>query len=143
MKPRTLLFAYHLLLGTSDTSTGVLLLVAPALTLRLMHLHAAPDTLPFLSYIGAFVLSVGIACFYGAWLTTLPQFAARLEVVWLLTAITRASVALFVFTSIFNRTLEPGWLSVALSDGAFAILQLIALGKHWLPKLQASRPNAQ
>ena len=140
MKPRTLLFAYQLLLGASDTSTGVLLLVAPTLTLRLMHLHAAPDTLPFLSYIGAFVLSVGIACFYGAWLTTLHHFAAKLEVVWLLTAITRASVALFGLTSVFTRALEPGWISVALSDGAFALIQLIGLTKHWLPSIEAAHP---
>ena len=142
MKPRTLLFAYQLLLGASDTSTGVLLLIAPALTLRLMRLHAAPDTLPFLSYIGAFVLSVGIACFYGAWLTTVRGFAARLEVVWLLTAISRASVTLFVLASVFTHALEPGWLSVALSDGAFALLQLIGLAKHWLPSIEATLPTA-
>jgi hypothetical protein len=61
-----LLLAYQLLTGLSDGSTGLLLLFAPALTLHLMRLHVAADALPFLSYIGAFVLSVGIACIYGS-----------------------------------------------------------------------------
>ena len=139
MKPRTLLFAYQLLTGASDTSTGLLLLSAPALTLRLMRLApAAPAALPFLSYTGAFVLSTGLACFYGAWLTTRPLFASKLEVVWLLTALTRASVSLFVFTAVFSNTLETGWLTVALSDGLFAALQLIGLARRWLNQIEAA-----
>lgn len=141
MKPRILLFAYQLLTGASDTSTGVLLLAAPAFTLRLMRLHPAdPAALPLLSYIGAFVLSVGVACLYGAVLTTRPHFAAKLEVVWLLTAITRASVALFVASSVFTGALEHGWITVALSDGGFALLQLIGLARHWLPAIEAEHP---
>lgn len=139
MKPRTLLSAYQLFLGASDTSTGLLLLAAPALTLHLMRLHpAAPVTLPYLAYIGAFVLSTGLACLYGAWLTNRPAFTPRLEVVWLLTAITRASVSLFVFTAVFSNTLETGWLTVALSDGLFAALQLIGLARHWLNQIEAA-----
>lgn len=134
MKPRPILLIYQLLIGASDTSTGILLLAAPALTLRLMGLHPAADAPPYLSYIGAFVLSVGIACLYGAWLTTRPLYAAKLEVVWLLTGITRASVALFVFTNIFTGALETGWLTVALSDGAFALIQLIGLSQGWLTR---------
>ena len=134
MKPRTLLFAYQLLTGASDTSTGVLLLAAPALTLRLMRLSAPAPALVYLSYTGAFVLSVGVACFYGAWLISRPHFSAKLEVVWLLTAITRASVALFVLTSVFTRALEPGWITVALSDGAFALIQFTGLARGWLTR---------
>lgn len=132
MTRRHLLFAYQLLLGASDTGTGVLLIAAPALTLRLMRLHPAAAALPYLSYIGAFVFSVGVACLYGAWLTTRPLFTAKLEVVWLLTAITRASVALFVFAKVASGALETGWITVALSDGAFALLQLIGLTRGWL-----------
>ena len=134
MKSRHILFTYQLFIGASDTGTGILLLAAPALTLHLMRLHPAPDALPYLSYIGAFVLSVGLACLYGAWLTTRPHFAAKLEVVWLLTAITRASVAAFVFTRILTGGLEPGWLTVALSDGAFALIQLTGLARGWLTR---------
>jgi hypothetical protein len=58
--------AYQTLIGLSDTLTGALLIVAPEFTLRLMGLHAPSDALAYLSFIGAFVLSVGLACLYGA-----------------------------------------------------------------------------
>ncbi len=140
MTRRHILFLYQLLIGASDTATGLLLLAAPALTLRLMNLAPpAPATLPYLSYIGAFVLSTGLACFYGAWLAARPRAsralsAPRLEVVWLLTAITRALVACFVLTQVFTGALEHGWLTVAASDGAIALLQLTGLARGWLTR---------
>jgi len=127
-----LLLAYQLLTGLSDTSTGILLLAAPALTLHLMRLEAPAAALPYLSYIGAFVLSTGLACFYGALLITSHRFTEKLEVVWLLTAITRATVALFVLTKVATGALPAGWITVALSDGALAVLQLIGLSRGWL-----------
>jgi hypothetical protein len=129
---RHLLLGYQMVTGLSDTSTGLLLLFKPALTLRLMRLHALSNTLPFLSYIGAFVLSVGIACLYGALLATRVGSGSKLEVVWLLTGITRGLVAMFVFTKILTGVLEAGWMTVAFSDGIFAILQAIGLSKGWL-----------
>jgi|BarGraIncu00222A_1022003.scaffolds.fasta_scaffold82207_2 hypothetical protein len=129
---RRILLAYQLLTGLSDGSTGVLLIFAPAVALRLMHLHVSPGALPFLSYIGAFVLSVGVACFYGAFLVTRADFAPKLEVVWLLTAITRGLVAVFVISKIVSGTLEAGWMTVAVSDGALALLQAIGLSQGWL-----------
>ena len=132
MKRRPILLAYQLLTGLSDTSTGILLLAAPAFTLHLMRLQAPADALPYLSYIGAFVLSTGLACLYGALLTTRHRSTAKLEVVWLLTAITRATVALFVITKVATDALPAGWITVALSDGAFALLQFIGLTRGWL-----------
>ncbi|MGA7158153.1 MAG: hypothetical protein WBY53_14970 [Acidobacteriaceae bacterium] len=140
-RPRQLLFLYQILLTLSDTTTGLLLLIVPAFTLRLMHLHPPPlndPALPYLSYIGAFVLSTGLACLYGAWITTAPTFTPKLEVVWLLTALTRGCVSLFVFTAVFSNKLETGWLTVAISDGLFAALQLIGLTRNWLDMIQAA-----
>ena len=132
MTRRHILLAYQLLTGLSDTSTGLLLLAAPALTLHLMRLAAPAAALPYLSYIGAFVLSTGLACFYGALLTARPNFTAKLETVWLLTALTRAIVALFVLIQVTTGALPSGWLTVALSDGALALLQFIGLTRGWL-----------
>jgi hypothetical protein len=130
---RGVLLGYQLIAGLSDTTTGLLLIVAPATTLHLMSLHALSDSLPFLSYIGVFVLSVGIAFLYGAWLlTTRPVLIQKLETVWLLTAITRGLVAAFVVSHVFSGSLEPGWITVALTDGAFALLQTIGLARGWL-----------
>lgn len=134
---RRLLLAYQILTGFSDTSTGLLLVFAPVLTLRLMELHAAPAALPFLSYMGAFVLSVGVACFYGAILACRRVMAEKLEVVWLLTGITRILVAAFVLVSIFTKALETGWITVAVTDGAIALFQFYGLTRGWLQRVQA------
>ena len=129
---RTLLIAYQCLTGLSDTATGLLLIAAPGITLQLMGLHSAPDTLPFLSYIGVFVLSVGLACLYGGWLAFKRGPREKLEVVWLLTAITRVLVAVFVVAKMASGALEAGWSTVAFTDGAFSLLQFIGLGRGWL-----------
>lgn len=129
---RPLLLAYQLLIGLSDTFTGALLIVAPELTLRLMRLHAPAVALPYLSFIGAFVLSVGLACLYGAALMVRRSRVCQLETVWLLTAISRGSVAVFVLSKLVSGSLETGWLTVALMDGACVLIQAIGLRKGWL-----------
>ena len=161
---RRIVLVYQLLIGLSDGVTGLLLILAPAFTLRLMHLEAPAVALPYLSFIGAFVLSVGLARLYGGFLlrntraTDTPTAAepseflhqltprsaacalaarsngvAKLEVVWLLTGITRGIVAVFIASQIVSGTLETGWTTVAVSDGAFALIQGIGLFKGWLP----------
>jgi hypothetical protein len=129
---RPILLGYQLLIGVSDTATGILLMVLPALTLRLMNLDVPFDALPYFSFVGAFVLSVGLSCLYGAYLTYRGGCRSRLEVVWLLTAITRASVAVFLFAQITAHALETGWLTVAVFDGACVLIQAIGLRKGWL-----------
>jgi hypothetical protein len=126
------MLGYQLLTGLSDTSTGALLIVAPALTLDLMRLHVPADAQPFLSVIGAFVFSVGLACLYGALVMARKWSPCRLEMIWLLTALTRASVAIFVVGQIWAQTMEAGWLTVAISDGACVVIQAVGLRKGWL-----------
>lgn len=129
---RPILYLYQLLTGLSDSLTGALLIVAPAFTLRLMGLHAPADALPYLSFIGAFVLSVGLACLYGAWIVVRRGSVCKLETIWLLTAITRASVAILVLAQIAAHTLEAGWATVAIADGLCVAIQSIGLHKGWL-----------
>jgi hypothetical protein len=131
MKCRILL-GYQMLTGLSDTTTGILLIFSPVLTLQLMRLNVPSCSLPFLSYIGAFVLSVGVACLYGAYLCTRASFAQKLEVVWLLTAITRGIVAIFIAWKLSTGAFETGWATVAVSDGALALLQVLGLWRGWL-----------
>ncbi|MGB6728955.1 MAG: hypothetical protein WBE74_23885 [Terracidiphilus sp.] len=129
---RPILLGYQLLIAFSDTTTGALLMVAPAFTLRLMGLRAPSDSLVYVSFIGAFVLSVGLACLYGALLVYRGGCRGRLEIVWLLTAFTRASVAIFVMGQFLASTLATGWLTVAAADGACVLIQAIGLRKGWL-----------
>jgi len=129
---RSVLIGYQILIGLSDTATGALLIVVPEFTLRLMHIEAPADALPYLSFIGAFVLAVGLSCMYGAFVMVSDWCELKLQVVWLLTALMRASVAIFVVTQILAHTLQVGWITVALSDGACVLIQAIGLRKGWL-----------
>ena len=129
---RPILIGYQLLTGFSDASTGVLLLAAPGLALRLMYLSAPSDALIYISFVGAFVLSVGLACLYGGLLAYRRSSRAKLEIVWLLTAFTRASVATFVIGQVLASTLEAGWITVAAADGACVLIQGIGLRRGWL-----------
>ena len=129
---RPVLLAYQALIGLSDTLTGAMLVIAPEFTLHLMGLRVPSDALPYISFIGAFVLSVGLACLYGFILMKRKGSPRSLQTVWLLTSFTRASVAVFVGTQILAQTLEPGWLTVAISDGACVLIQAIGLRKGWL-----------
>jgi hypothetical protein len=128
---RPILLGYQLLIGLSDAVTGALLIIAPEFTLRLMGLHVPTDSLPFLSFIGAFVLSVGLACLYGALVIAHRGSPCKLEVVWLLTAITRGSVAIFLVTQILAQNLQAGWLTVAITDGACVLIQAVGLRNGW------------
>lgn len=127
-----LLLTYQLVAGLSDTSTGVLLIAAPLFTLRMMGVAAPTDATPFLSFIGAFVLAVGLAYLYGALLVRRTSGVPRLEVVWLLTAIIRSSVAIFVVAAVLNHSLAPGWLTIAAFDGICVLIQARGLRRGWL-----------
>lgn len=126
------LFGYQGVAGLSDTVTGAMLCLAPQLTLRLMGLHAAADAIPFLSYIGAFVFSVGLSYLYGALLIAIEAPPERMEIVWLLTAFTRSAVAVYVLKGVLASDLEPGWITVAIFDAACVVIQAVGLRKRWL-----------
>ncbi len=126
------LFGYQTFAGLSDAATGAMLWVAPQLTLRLMGVQAPTDATPYVSYIGAFVFSVGLSYLYGAVLIAIEAPPERMEIVWLLTAFTRSAVAIYVLKSVLIGDLEPGWTAVAAFDAACAVIQAIGLRKRWL-----------
>ena len=126
------LLAYQLIAGVSDTLTGVLLIAAPMFTIRIMGLSVPYEASPFLSFIGAFVLAVGLSYLYGALLVRRTDGIPRLEAVWLLTAIIRSSVAIFVLAAVLGGTLAPGWLSIAIFDGICVLIQARGLRRGWL-----------
>ena len=128
---RSMLLVYQLLTGLSDLATGALLVVAPALTLRLMRLHAPDSARVYLSWVGAFVLAVGISHLYGALVIHRGCCRRDLEIVWLLTAFIRSSVAIFVFAQVCVGALEAGWLTVAAFDALCVLVQAVGLNKGW------------
>ena len=126
------LLAYQLIAGVSDASTGALLIAAPVFTVRMMGLSVPRDATPFLSFIGAFVLAVGLSYLYGALLIDRTGAVPRLEAVWLLTAIIRSSVAIFILAAVLNGTLPAGWLTIAVFDGICVLIQARGLRRGWL-----------
>jgi hypothetical protein len=129
---RRFLLGYQLIIGISDTVIGTLLIVAPEFTLDLTGIQVPSGAIPFVSFIGAFVFSVGFACLYGAWLTARDEGRARVEMIWLLTAITRTAVAIILAQRVMAGTLQAAWLIVAISDGAFTLIQAVGLRMMWV-----------
>ncbi|MFP5204733.1 MAG: hypothetical protein ACLGP3_00690 [Acidobacteriota bacterium] len=129
---RKMLLLYQLLTGLSDSLTGAMLMIAPAEALLLMQVQAPAAGLVFVAYIGAFVFAVGLCCLYGALLILRGDPARQLATVWLLTALMRASVAVFVTQRVLAGTLAAAWLPVAAFDGACVLIQALGLYKDWV-----------
>ncbi len=111
-----------------DATTGLLLMLAPAWTLQLMRLHAiGAEALVFLAWMGAFVFSVGASYF----LVLRGNEPERGEMVWQMTSLVRAVVAVFVVIKVGQGILEPLWLSVAVTDALVAAAQWFGLQKKW------------
>ena len=132
---------YQVGAGLSDTLTGILLLAAPAYTLRLMLVRALPQPIEYAKFIGIFVLSVGLTYLLVVWrwplARSLPDAvgvssAAAWKIQWALTAMIRALVAVFLFSEIAAGRMEAAWLTVAVSDAALAGIQIVGLSRGWL-----------
>lgn len=133
--PRRWLILYQYIAGLCDTGTGLLLIVAPEWTLRLMGLSVIPQPIVFVRYIGVFVLAVGLTYLWAAVSLPLTSHAhIGWSVQWKVTALVRTLVAVFVVGQIALSALESRWVSVAISDGAFAAFQWIGLRKGWLER---------
>lgn len=128
----SMLLGYQWMTGTADLCAGVLLYLAPALTLRMMGMSAPVDATPYVSCIGAFVLSVGLSSIYGAWLLQQEATPERLETVWLLTAFARSAVAIYVIKCVLAGELEAPWIVVAAFDGICVVVQGLGLKRRWL-----------
>jgi hypothetical protein len=127
---------YQWAAGLCDTSTGILLLAAPTTTLGLMGLHVIPQPLVFVRYIGVFVLSIGLSYLWAALQWPLAQRGqSTWSTQWKITALVRTLVALFIVWQIATSAMEAKWITVALSDGTFAIVQWVGLRKGWLDRV--------
>ena len=118
---------WSVMVGAMDALTGLLLILSPALVLKMLRLDApAPDGMVFLSWIGVFVMAVGLS--YGF---ALGKHRGRGETVWMFTALVRIMVAVFLVIQITRGAMAPAWIVVALSDGFVALVQMTILRKGW------------
>ncbi|ACO33450.1 MULTISPECIES: hypothetical protein [Acidobacterium] len=133
MRSRTLILLYHYLAGATDTCTGLLLLFAPAMTLHLMGVSALPHPLWYVSYIGVFVLCVGASYFAvlrGPFARSTRANCWRTQ--WMITALIRSGIAIFLIAQVATGTIEIAWITVAMTDGLYALIQWIGLQKNWI-----------
>ncbi len=127
MKPsEKFLPIYCRLVGTMEVATGLLLMLAPVMTLELLGLRAAVESWAgepvLLRFIGAFVAGVG-ACYFLPFLAEAQERWVRFEVILEATALVRACVGLWVAVAVARRWLEVGWLTVAVTDLGLAAWQ--------------------
>jgi hypothetical protein len=127
MTKHNFLKIWSVMVGAMDALTGLLLMLAPAAVLRVLRIEApSADALVYLSWIGVFVMAVGLS--YGF---ALGRHRGHGETVWMFTALARILVTVFLVIQITRETMAPAWLVVALSDGVVALVQMMILRKGW------------
>lgn len=132
LKKRVILI-FCLLAGGMDACTGLLLMCAPGMTLRLMRVEMPlPEALVFIRLIGAFVFSVGSLYLFGALDAWRCRRFQLLQSVLLMTAWVRTVVFVFTTCAIVSGALSATWLSVPLADGSFALFQFWVVMRGWM-----------
>jgi len=132
MNRRNVIFFLNLGAGLMDGLTGLLLMVSPVFTFRLMGISCPAECHLFVSYLGVFVFSVGVAHFLTGKFPEDAVARERWKTIWLITSIVRLSVAGFVSVRIALGHLEPAWSSVAATDFGVALLFLFLLHQRIL-----------
>ena len=117
---------WSIAVGSMDALTGILLIFFPVLVLKMLNIDLpSADALVFLSWIGVFVMSVGLS--YGLALGK----RGRAEAVWIFTSLVRIMVAVFLTGRILDGSLQRAWALVALSDAVVALIQIAILRAGW------------
>ncbi len=118
---------WSIAVGTMDAVTGLLLIIYPASVLVMLGIEPpSADALLFLSWIGVFVMAVGLS--YGL---ALGKRRSRGETVWMVTSIVRILVAAFLTLKIVGESMPMAWILVAISDCVVALVQIAVLGAGW------------
>jgi hypothetical protein len=130
-RKRTLI-VFCLLAGLMDLLSGALMMSVPAFTLKLMGVPpVAPEALVLISFIGAFVFSVG-SLYWFALLTVLSTGKqATMRVLLTGTAWVRMVIFLFTTVALMTGALGLSWWSVPVTDGGLAIFQFWVVLYGW------------
>lgn len=135
MISRKLYSGFQIVAGACDAATGLLLILAPALALRMMGVRAVPKEPVFISFIGTFVFSVGLAyLLFARSPRSMEQVAARRSA-WLITGVERLCVGIFVMIAVASRQMEPAWFSITIIDLSAGAIQLLGLRRNWIEKM--------
>jgi hypothetical protein len=117
---------WSIAVGSMDALTGFLLILSPGGVLQLLKIDVpSPDAMIYLSWIGIFVMAVGLS--YGLALGKRGWG----EAVWMFTSLVRILVAVFLTVRILDETMPKAWLLVAISDAMVALTQMAVLRANW------------
>lgn len=116
------------LAGGGDVVTGLLLLAAPELALRLLGIPQPEGSLVLLRFVGVFVGCVGLS-YLQPWISGRFYRAQRLAAALVMTAGFRLAVSLFLGVAVAENGMDLSWVTVGIYDAAVAILQLGLLSK--------------
>ena len=110
--------------GGGDAATGLLLVSAPALALRLLGIPHPGGDLLFLRLVGVFVGCVGLSYLYPWLLRDRLRRARRIVAAFEITAGFRLAVALFLGVALATGSLELPWATVGVYDAIVALAQI-------------------
>jgi hypothetical protein len=102
--------------------------------MSLLGIDLREDAAPYLSYMGVFVLGIGLSYFLCGKLERTEKLCACWEATWRFTATCRSLVALFLVCQISLGRFPVPWITVAISDATLAGFQWIGLRQGWLGK---------
>ncbi|HYU33877.1 MAG TPA: hypothetical protein VEW48_17120 [Thermoanaerobaculia bacterium] len=114
---------FCLFAGGGDAATGLLLLIAPRLVLRLLGAATPEGDLVLLRFVGVFVGCVGLAYLY-PWIRK-HRLMAAIE----MTSGVRIAVALFLGIAVATGRLDLPWATVGAYDALVALAQLALLAR--------------
>lgn len=123
------------LAGGGDALTGLLLVAAPSLVLRLLGITApagaaaADAELMLLRFLGVFVGCVGLACLYPWLLGDGARRDRRVVAAMEMTAGVRLAVALFLGIAVARGGMDMPWLTVGVYDALVATAQIGLLAR--------------
>lgn len=120
------LMYWSIVVGSMDALAGFLLIVSPGGVLQLLKIDVpSPDAMIYLSWIGIFVMAVGLS--YGLALGKRGWG----EAVWMFTSLVRILVAVFLTVRILDESMSKMWALVAVADAMVALVQMVVLRANW------------
>lgn len=120
---------FCLVAGGGDAATGLLLVAAPSLVLRLLGIAGTSGDLVYLRFVGVFVGCVGLAYLW-PWLSRDGGRRSRRIVSAVeMTAGARLAVALFLGVAVAAGALDLPWMTVGVYDALVAMAQLWLLAR--------------
>jgi hypothetical protein len=122
--------------GTLDFCTGVGLVAAPDVMLRLMGVKEVLGDLVYLRFVGAFVGAVGASYLWASWRRKQSGDPALLRATLEITIIFRLAAGTFAAWAIWRGWLAPAWTSIPLTDF------ILAAGQTWLLQRDALAAKA-